>query len=81
MNDLASYENAQYIQKNSQKKSVRSPIMAKKPSEKCHLMHQLQNNFEVFALNNHLNGEDDCFSVENVMTAMPHPSSDPSINE
>jgi hypothetical protein len=55
--------------------------MAKKPSEKCHLMHQLQNNFEVFALNNHLNGEDDCFSVDNVKAAMPHPLTDPSVTE
>lgn len=78
--DLASYENAQF-KINSHKKSLRSSIATKKPSEHCHIMHQLQNNFEVFALNNHLNGEDTCFCVDNVITAMPHPSSDPSVAE
>lgn len=37
-------------------------------------MHELQNNFEMFALNNHLNGEDECFCVDRVIAALPHPN-------
>ena len=55
------------------KDSVRSPV-AKKSTENCHIMHQLQKNFEVFALNNQINGEDDCFSIKDVMMAMPDPN-------